>query len=315
MRTRPLRTDAAKPEKRKSLELAKIRLSDIKTTKAPTERIRDLDGLASSIRTSGLKDPLLVAEKDHFLLSGNRRFEASKQAHMHFVDAIFARDIEEGAQELRQHIENPDPLYSLPMTVTERVTAAFNLHRLPPPSGADEGFRREVSAAAAVGLPTKVYKVLRSTLRKAEREMTNPDSAGKAERSLSLMVEAVERPSLDYPLASVLAKLHQLLLQGICPDTLESCFPYLSGKPRVNDAGSTSACITSPPLPRARSPRREYDYVRTADVVIGTLEGLSDVVTDDLATSEHFAYMLKALKDARRMSHTYVKKMEKMRNE
>ncbi|MFJ8281954.1 ParB N-terminal domain-containing protein [Streptomyces griseoviridis] len=315
MRTRPLRTNATKPEKRKALELAKIRLSDIRTTKSPAERIRDLDGLASSIRTSGLKEPLLVAEKDHFLLSGNRRFEASKQAHMQFVDAMFAKDIEEGALELRQHIENPDPLYSLPMTVTERVTAAFNLHRLPPPSGADEGFRREVSAAAAVGLPTKVYKVLRSTLRKAEREMTTPGSAGTAERSLSLMVEAVEKPGLDYPLVSVLAKLHQLLLQGICPDTLESCFPYLGGKPRVHDAGSTSDRITSSTLPRARSHRREYDYVRTADVVIGTLEGLSDVVTDDLATSEHFAYMLKALKNARRMSHTYVKKMEKMRNE
>ncbi|MFE2929754.1 ParB N-terminal domain-containing protein [Streptomyces sp. NPDC059278] len=297
------------------MERAKIRLSDIKTATAPTERIRDLDGLVSSIRTSGLKDPLLIAEKDHFLLSGARRFEASKRAHMHFVDAYFARDIEEGARDLQQHLANPDPIYSLPMTVTEKVTAAFSLHRLPPPSGTEEGFRRDIPAAAAVGLPTKVYTVLRSTLRKAEREMVDTDSTSKAQKSLSLMVEAVERPTLHYPLTSVVAKLHQLLLQGICPDTLESCFPYLNSKPEVGGGGPTSTNGADRTVPRARTSRREYDYVRTADVVTGILEGLSDVVTDDLATSEHFTYVLKALKDARRMSHTYVKKMEKMHNE
>ncbi|MEU1508629.1 ParB N-terminal domain-containing protein [Kitasatospora sp. NPDC005748] len=297
------------------MERAKIRLSDIRTATIPTGRIRDLDGLVSSIRTFGLKDPLLISDKDDFLLSGNRRYEASKLAHMHFVDAIFVGDIEEGAHELRRHLTNPDPIYSLPMTVTEKVATAFTLQRLPPPAGTDEGFRREVPAAAAVGLPTKVYTVLRSTLRKAEKEMSSPGTAGKAQKSLSLMVEAVERPALDYPLTSVVAKLHQLLLQGICPDTLESCFPYLNGKPGARDVGETNADHAGRAVPRARTSRRDYDYVRTADVVIGTLEGLSDVVTDDLATSEHFTYMLKALKDARRMSHTYVKKMEKMRNE
>lgn len=264
-----------------------------------------------------MKDPLLIAEKDHILLSGTRRFEASKRAHMHFVDAFFARDIEEGARDLRRHLTNPDPIYSLPMTVTERVTAAFGLHRLPPPDDTEEGFRREVTAAAAVDLPTKVYKVLRSTLRKAERERETNflGSTGKAQKSLALMVEAVESPTLHYPLTSVVAKLHQLLLQGICPDTLESCFPYLSGKPEAKSSGPISTDRAGRTVPRARAAKRDYDYVRTADVVIGILEGLSDVVTDDLASSDHFPYMLKALKDARRMSHTYVKKMEKMRDE
>ncbi|MER8046150.1 ParB N-terminal domain-containing protein [Streptomyces sp. NPDC094032] len=297
------------------MEQAKIRLSDIKTTSAPTGRLRDLDGLVSSIRKSGLKDPLLIAEKDHFLLSGNRRFEASKRAHVHFVDAFFARDIEEGARELRRHLTNPDPIYSIPMTVTERVTAAFSLHRLPLPDETEEVFRREVTAAAAVGLPTKVYTVLHSTLRKAERETTLPGSTRKAQKSLELMVEAVERPTLHYPLTSVVAKLHQLLLQGICPDTLESCFPYLSGKPGTKTSDPISTDRPGRTAPRARTTRRDYDYVRTADVVTGILQGLSDVVTDDLASSEHFPYVFKALKDARRMSHTYVKKMEKMRDE
>ncbi|MFJ6542280.1 ParB N-terminal domain-containing protein [Streptomyces sp. NPDC091385] len=298
------------------LERAKIRLSEIKTTTAPTGRLRELEGLVSSIRESGLKDPLLIAEKDHFLLSGHRRFEASKRAHMHSVDAEFVANIEEGARELRRHLANTDPIYSLPMTVPEKVVAAFSLHRLPPPEGAEDGFRREVLAAAAVGLPTKVYMVLRSTLRKAQKETDCATTASKARKSLSLMVEAVETPQLDYPLTSVVAKLHQLLLQGICPDTLESCFPYLNGRLGTGvsskiDADHAGRTTTS----RVRAPRREYDYVRTADVVIGALEGLSDVVTEDLATSEHFAYMLKALKDARRLSNAYVKKMEKMRND
>ncbi|MFJ8333270.1 ParB N-terminal domain-containing protein [Streptomyces sp. NPDC094437] len=297
------------------MERAKIRLSEIKITTAPTGRLRDLEGLTSSIRTSGLKDPLLIAEKDHFLLSGHRRLEASRRAHMHSVDADFVTNIEEGACKLRGHLANLDPIYSLPMTVPEKVATAFSLHRLPPPDGAGEGFRREALAASAVDLPTKVYVVLHSTLRKAQKEVDYSAMASKARKSLSLMVEAVERPQLDYPLTSVVAKLHQLLLQGICPDTLESCFPYLNGRPGSGASSGGPTDHAGRAAPRVRAPRREYDYVRTADVVIGALEGLSDVVTEDLATSEHFAYMLKALKDARRMSSAYVKKMEKMRND
>ncbi|WP_427921586.1 ParB/RepB/Spo0J family partition protein [Streptomyces sp. cg40] len=298
------------------MEYAKIRLSEIEPTSDSVERLQNLDGLAASIRASGLREPLLIAEKDHTLLSGARRLQACKQAHMKFVDAVFPADIEEGARELQRHLENLDPIFSLPMSVPEKVAAAFALHRLPAPAGAENSFRRDLSTAAALRLPPKVYKVLRSTLRKAEKEETSPSGmAGKAQKSLQLMVEAVESSTLDYPLTSVVAKLHQLLLQGICPDTLESCFPYLGTKPAARDDSPAAVDGAGHRVPMNRQPRRDYDYIRTADVVIGTLEGVSDVVTDDLATSEHYEYLLKALKDARRMSHTYVKKMEKMRNE
>jgi hypothetical protein len=56
-----------------------------------------------------------------------------------------AKNIEEGARELRRHLENPDPLYSVPMSITEKVVAAFNFRRLPPPIGAGQGFRRDMS--------------------------------------------------------------------------------------------------------------------------------------------------------------------------
>lgn len=297
------------------MERAKIRLSYINPIATPVGRLRDLDGLASSILGSGLREPLLIAERDHVLLSGARRFEACRKANVNFVDAFFARDIEEGASELQQHLENPDPLYSLPMTVIEKVTAAFALHRLPAPAGAESKFRRDFPAATAVGLHPKVYALLRSTLRKAEREESPPsDATITAQKSLLLMVEAVESSTLDYPVTSVVTKLHQLLRQGICPDTLESCFPYLSSKPEGKNDSSDETGNAGSSVPKARTSRRDYNYVRTADVVIGTLEGLSDVITDDLAGSEHFEYMLKALKDARRTAHTYVKKMEKMRN-
>ncbi|MEV6506734.1 ParB N-terminal domain-containing protein [Streptomyces sp. NPDC051642] len=297
------------------MEQAKIRLSDINPIATPVERLRDLDGLVSSIRNSGLREPLLIAEKDHALLSGARRFEACSQANVIFVDAFFARDIEEGSRELQRHLENLDPLYSLPMTVTEKVTAAFSLHRLPAPAGAENSFRRDLPAATAVGLHPKVYALLRSTLRKAEKEESSPPgTAITAQKSLLLMVEAVESSTLDYPVTSVVTKLHQLLRQGICPDTLESCFPYLSSKPGAKNDSPDRTDSAGSSVPRVRSPRRYYDYVRTADVVIGTLEGLSDIITADLAKSEHFEYMLKALKDARRTAHSYVRKMEKMRN-
>ena len=234
---------------------------------------------------------------------------------MNFVDAFFAKDIEEGSSALRKHLENPDPIFSVSMTLTEKVAAAFSLHRLPAPVGADNSFRRDSPAAAAVGLNPKVYAVLRSTMRKAEKEEDYPSSSkSKAQKALLLMVQAVESSNLDYPVTSVVAKLHQLLLQGICPDTLESCFPYLNSKPGAKNDSPANTESSSNSVPRVRTPRRDYDYIRTADVVIGTLEGLSDIITDDLAGSEHFEYMLKVLKDARRMSHTYVKKMEKMRN-
>jgi hypothetical protein len=53
---------------------------------------------------------------------------------------------------------------------------------------------------------------------------------------------------------------------------------------------------------------------RTRALADAAPDALPDGQTHTTATSEHFAYMLKALKDARR-SHTYVKKMEKMRSE
>lgn len=295
------------------LEQAKIRLSDIQLGESPSERLVELDGLIRSVRDSGLREPLVLTEKDHLLLSGARRFEACKKAHIQFVDAIFVADIEEGAHQLKRHLANPDPLHSRPMGTIEKVTAASALHRLPLPAGREKGFRRDTTAAAAVGLPPKVYSVLRSTLHKAQKEESS-GTAGKARKSLRLMVEAVDRANLNYPLNSVVAKLHQLLLQDICPDELESCFPYLHSKPGAkNDAPldvDTAACG----IPRTRTPRRDYDYVRTADVVTGTLKGLSDVITHDLAGSEHFEYVLKALKDARRISHAYVKMMENMHN-
>ncbi len=135
---------------------------------------------------------------------------------MYSVDAYFAKTVDEGAHELRRHLENPDPLYSLSMTVPEKVAAAFAMQRLSSTVHVKDGFRRAAPVAAAVGLDTKVYLLMRSTLRKAEKEIATTGEPGKAHKSLSLMTEAVERSTLDYPVTSVVAKLHQLLLQGIC---------------------------------------------------------------------------------------------------
>ncbi|MFE7318254.1 hypothetical protein ACFU7T_34930 [Streptomyces sp. NPDC057555] len=202
------------------------------------------------------------------------------------------------------------------MSIIERVEAAFLLHRLPLPAGEGSGFRRDVHSAAAAGLPTKIYAALRSTIRKAGKDADSPSNSTqkKAQKTLSLMVEAVENPPPNYPLTPLVSMLHQLLLQEICPDTLESCFPYLNGgNDRKGNLPSKdqSARIA----PRSHIPKKHFDYIRTADVVTGTLEGLSCVITDDLAASEHYDYILKALKETRRMAHTYVKKMERMRNE
>ncbi|MFE1175020.1 ParB N-terminal domain-containing protein [Streptomyces sp. NPDC058773] len=299
------------------MEQAKIRLSDIKTDELTPARFKNIDGLTTSIRTSGLREPVMVAEKDHLLLSGARRFEACKRAHVYFVDAIFPSNVVEGSLELRRHFDNPDPLYSLPMNVTERVEAAFLLHRLPPPVGEENGFRRDAHTAAAAGLPPKIYAALRSTIRKAGKGEQPPLNAmqEKARKTLSLMVEAVENPPPQFPLASLVGMLHQLLLQEICPDTLESCFPYLNGGTNAKDNRHQEGGSARISRSGSRAPKKEFDYIRTADVVTGTLEGLSCVITDELTDSEHYEYVLKALKEARRMSHVYVKKMEKMRNE
>lgn len=270
-----------------------------------------MEWLSNSIRVSGQREPIMIAEKDHRLLSGARRLEACKRANILFVDAVFPSNIVEGAQELRRHLSNPDPRYSLPMNVIERVGAAFLLHRLPPPTGADGRFNRDTHTSAAVDLPVKVYRVLRSTIRKAERnsEISPRDSQQKAQRTLSLMVQAVESPPPQYPLNSLLSMLHQLLLQGICPDALESCFPYLDENTTQHDQSDAFPAQT-----KGASPRKYIDYVRAADVLKGTLDGMSYVITEDLAGSEHYDYILKTLREVRRMSHTYAKRMEKMRS-
>jgi hypothetical protein len=174
------------------VERAKIRLSDIRVNVARSVRLQGIEGLGRSIFNTGLHEPVMVTESDHTLLSGMRRVEACRRVNVQFVDAYFATNLREGAMELQRHLGNYDPLYTLPMSIKERVETAF----LPIPSDSADAQRRDYYSASAIGLNPKIYAILRSTIRKMGAPDTESPSPGeaRARKSLDLMVSAVENP-------------------------------------------------------------------------------------------------------------------------
>jgi hypothetical protein len=107
------------------------------------------------------------------------------------------------------------------------------------------------------------------------------------------------------------SKLHQLLLEGICPDDIESCFPYLT-RTSVKGNGRNEELPIGPKNGTRALKKKEVDPRRAVDTVSGALQGLASIITPELADSEHFPYVLKALKEYRRQTAVLTKEMERM---
>lgn len=109
--------DEAPSDHRRAVDVA---LTDIHIGPRRRERESDTHALMDSIRSDGLRLPVLLAE-DRALISGYRRLMAHQKLGAHVVPAVFVADLDQAAVLLRKEREDRETQFQEPMNAIELV--------------------------------------------------------------------------------------------------------------------------------------------------------------------------------------------------
>ncbi len=287
---------------RVEVESLDVAISDLSVTRRPHGR-GNLQPLVASIRKCGLLEPLLIGP-DGVLLSGYRRHEASIAVGLETVECVRIADVVEACSIVREHLLRVPCEGAVPMTVRERMDLAMSLHSLPKPDvDFSMDFTYDTHVAPAVGLSSRVYWRIRSTIGKSNESASEPGSdALRARKVLSLMLEAVDFEFAGWSSAKVVAHLHGLLRSGgEIPNSLDNIAP------RVGRA-SFSHWAPLPEQPSdyiagsgATSIRSCADIRRAVDALSGVCVGLSGVVEVGEMGKGDRDYLVRELKTCKRV--------------